>query len=139
MLSISYIAVPVFMDTTTESAHLFYQWVRLYNYGHMTLPALSVLTFALYMYTCHRKREANKPWRIFALAGLATVSMIPFTWIFMVPTNNELFRLREVSKIASTMSISDAKKLVSHWSWLHSTRSCLPLAGAIIGTIGALL
>ena len=56
----------------------------------------------------------------------------------MVPTNNELFRLREVSqREPSVRGIVEAKELVVHWSWLHITRTLLPLAGAIIGAIGA--
>lgn len=55
----------------------------------------------------------------------------------MVPTNNELFRLEEVSKVEPLVKgIVEAKEMVVKWSWLHFIRSLLPLAGAVIGAIG---
>jgi Domain of unknown function (DUF1772) len=63
--------------------------------------------------------------------------MLPFTWFVMVPTNNELFRLEVASKVEPlVMGILGAKELVVKWSWLHFTRSLMPLAGAVLGTVG---
>ncbi len=57
----------------------------------------------------------------------------------MVPTNNELFRLEVVSKAEPLVKgIAEAKELVVKWSWLHLTRSMLPLAGTVLGAVGAL-
>lgn len=137
MMSLSLMAVPVLLDTTTEAPQLFFQWTRMYHYGHQVLPTMAVATFLLYSYTCTKRRSAKKPWGVFALAGMTTVSMLPFTWIFMVPTNNELFRLEAASKAEPlVMGILGAKELVVKWSWLHFTRSLLPLTGAVLGTLG---
>jgi hypothetical protein len=137
MMSLCLVAVPVFLDTTTEAAQLFVQWARMYHYGHRVLPAMAICTLLLYGYTCTKKRGAKRPWGLFALAGATTVSIIPFTWIFMVPTNNELFRLEAASKAEPlVLEISGAKELVVKWTWLHFTRSLLPLGGAILGTLG---
>lgn len=136
-MSLCLIAVPVFLDTTTEAAQLFAQWARMYHYGHRIMPAMAVGTSLLYGYTCIRKRGAHKPWGLVALAGLTTVSIAPFTWIFMVSTNNELFRLESASKAEPLVwGISGAKELVVKWTWLHFTRSLLPLVGAILGILG---
>ena len=133
-MSLSLMAVPVLLDTTTQAPQLFHQWVRMYHYGHQVLPSMAVGVFLFYSYTSAKKRSARKSWGIFALAGLTTMSILLFTWIFMVPTNNELFRLEEVSKAQpSVKGIDEAKALVVKWSWLHLTRSLLPLAGAIMG------
>jgi len=130
-------AVPVLLDTTTEAPQLFFQWTRMYHYGHQVLPTMAVGTFLLYMYTFMKRRTAQKPWANFVLAGVTTLSMLPFTWIFMVPTNNELFRLQKVSMDdPKVMGIEGAKELVVKWTWMHATRSLLPLAGAIMGTVG---
>lgn len=137
MMSLSLMAVPVLLDTTAQAPQLFYQWVRMYHYGHQVLPTMAVGTFLLYSYISVKKRTARKLWGVFALAGLTTLSMLPFTWICMVPTNNELFRLERVSKAEPlVMGIVEAKELVVKWSWLHFTRSMLPLAGAVMGTLG---
>jgi hypothetical protein len=136
MASLSLMAVPVFLDTTTQVPQLFHQWARMYHYGHQVLPTMAVGTFLLYSYVSLKRCGGKKSWGTFTLAGVATLSMVPFTWIFMVSTNNELFRLEEVSKTdPSVMGISEAKDLVVKWSWLHLTRCLMPLAGAIIGTI----
>ena len=135
-MSICLVAVPVLLDTATQPAQLFVQWARLYHYGHRTMPAMAIGTSLLFGYICTQKRRAHKPWGRFALAGVTTVSIAPFTWIFMVPTNNELFRLESASKVEPlVLGISGAKELVVQWTWLHFTRSLLPLVGAILGTL----
>ena len=137
MMSLSLMAIPVLLDTTTQAPQLFHQWVRMYHYGHQVLPTMAIGTCLLYNYTATKKYRAKKPWGLFALAGVTTISILPFTWIFMVPTNNELFRLEAACKTEPLVrGIVEAKDLVVKWSWLHSIRSLLPLAGAIMGTIG---
>ena len=139
MMSLCLVAVPVLLDTTTEAAQLFVQWARMYYYGHRIMPAMAVGTSLLYGHTCTQKRGAHKPWGLFALAGVTTVSIAPFTWIFMVPTNNELFRLESASKAEPlVLGIPAAKALVVKWTWLHFTRSLLPLVGAILGSAGTI-
>ena len=137
-MSLSLMAVPVLLDTTTQAPQLFHQWVRMYHYGHQVLPTMSVGTLLLYSYVSIIKRN-KKSWIVFALAGATTVSMLPFTWAFMVRTNNELFRLEELSKAEPLVKgIEEAKELVVKWSWLHLTRSLLPLTGAVMGIIGTI-
>jgi hypothetical protein len=103
----------------------------MYGYGHQVLPTMAVGTFLLYVYTSVKKRSAQKSWDIFAVAGVTTLSMVPFTWIFMVPMNNELFRFEEVSKVDPlVMGIVEAKELVVKWAWLHVTRLLMPVAGS---------
>ncbi|ERF68106.1 hypothetical protein EPUS_06917 [Endocarpon pusillum Z07020] len=137
MMSLSLMAVPVLLDTTNQAPQLFHQWTRMYHYGHQVLPTLAVGTFLLYGYTSIKKRSTKQSWATFALAGITTLSMLPFTWIFMVPTNNELFRLEELSKAEPLVKgMAEAKELVVKWSWLHLTRSLFPLMGAVMGTLG---
>jgi hypothetical protein len=140
MLSLSLISVPVLLDTTTQAPQLFHQWVRMYHYGHQVLPTMAVGTSLLYAYTAStiKKRQSksddSSKWHVLALAALATVSMVPFTWLVMVPTNNELFRLQRESVVnADVMGFEEARGLVVSWSWMHLTRSLLPLVGAVLG------
>ncbi|KAI0595127.1 hypothetical protein F4775DRAFT_595616 [Biscogniauxia sp. FL1348] len=137
MMSLSLMAVPVLLDSTTQAPQLFHQWTRMYHYGHQVLPTMAVGTLLLHGYTALRRRAAKRSWGIFLLAGIITVSMLPFTWLVMVPTNNELFRLETVSRTdPAVMTIENAKELVVKWSWMHFTRSLMPLTGAILGTLG---
>lgn len=136
-MSLSLMAVPVLLDTTTHAPQLFHEWTRMYHYGHQVLPTMAVGTFMLHGYTALRRRGAKRSWGIFLLAGITTISMLPFTWLIMVPTNNELFRLEAVSRAEPTvMGIEGARELVVRWTWMHFARSLLPLAGAIMGTLG---
>ncbi|ORX99966.1 hypothetical protein BCR34DRAFT_494993 [Clohesyomyces aquaticus] len=148
MLSISLITVPLLLDTNTSSAHMVVQWVRLYHYGHILLPSLSVTTCLFYIYTARSKQNSSSIahqlfWNRYTRAGLVTVLMIPFTLMVMVPTNNTLFRLNEQMKasggggdgIANLESVQD---LVRVWTKMHIGRSLFPLLGAVLG-IRALL
>lgn len=136
-MSLSLMAVPVLLDTTTQATQLYHQWVRMYHYGHQVLPTMAVATFLLYGYAAIKRRRARRSWGIFALAGLTTLSMLPFTWLIMVPTNNELFRRERLGVTdQSIQGIEEAKDLVVKWSWMHLTRSLMPLVGTIVGTLG---
>ncbi|KAI6080420.1 hypothetical protein F4821DRAFT_59409 [Hypoxylon rubiginosum] len=138
MMSLSFIAVPVFLDTTAQAPQLFQQWARMYSYGHQALPTLAVGTCLLHLYTAVKRRGAKKSWGIFAVAGVTTLIMLPFTWLVMTPTNNELFGLVTLSKSEPGIAgIAGARELVARWAKLHLTRSFFPLAGAIFGAIGA--
>ncbi len=138
MLSLSLMAIPVFFETTTEPAQLFHQWARMYHYGHRVAPTMALATSLLYAYTAIHKRAAGRRWVVFAVAGVTTMIMVPFTLIFMVPTNNTLFRLQAESKAAPVASLGEAQELVTKWSRLHVVRSLFPLAGAILGLMGIL-
>jgi hypothetical protein len=105
----------------------------MYHYGHQVLPGMAVTTLMLYGYIAMKKRAGKRPWTIFAVAGAVTVAMLPFTWIFMVPTNNMLFDLEAKSKSGVVTGIAEAQSLVRKWSLLHLARSIFPLAGAASG------
>ncbi|EMD66891.1 hypothetical protein COCSADRAFT_33819 [Bipolaris sorokiniana ND90Pr] len=135
MLSLSAIAIPVYLDTLGTPAQLYSSWARTYHYGHLGLPAMSITTCLLYGIVAQKHKSANRQWRRYVLAALVTVTMVPFTWVFMTSTNNTLFGLHAESEAVGG-SFSDARELVVHWSRLHLLRSLFPLAGAVIGIGG---
>lgn len=135
MTSLSLIAIPVFLDSITRPPQLFYAWERMYHYGHQALPTMSVGAFSLWVYAAAKRRGGKQPWRLCALAGATTVLMVPFTWFFMVPTNNELFRLAAGGSDMRGVTIEDGRTLVVSWARMHLTRAAFPLAGAIFGAI----
>ncbi|KAJ5938718.1 hypothetical protein N7466_001852 [Penicillium verhagenii] len=132
MMSISLITIPVLLDTSTQSRPLLDQFVTLYDYGHKIMPTLSVGTCALYLFIASRKRALDLPWPIYGLAAASTISIVPFTWIFMTPTNNALFAMHA----ASEPDFQEARELSVRWQWLHVIRSLFPLVGAVIGWRG---
>ena len=135
-MNIAILTVPVVLDTTSQPSQLAHQWVRTYHYGHRTFPPISVLTCLLYGYAAFSKHADGSPWRVFAVAGAFTLSMVPFTWIFMTRTNNALFREQRQSKAGQVASLGEVQKLVTKWNGLHTLRSLLPLTGAVFGMLG---
>ena len=143
-MCLSAMVIPVFLDTDTETGptHLLRQWTRLYHYGHMYMPALSVATCGIYGVVASSKYGSNsKQWLVYAAAAVTTIAIVPFTWFVMAPTNNILFRLESSTSYYESASGTDmtfAQELVVKWSRLHSFRSIFPLVGAILGFIGIL-
>lgn len=131
-MCLSIIAIPVLLDTSTSSNQLLDQFVSLYNYGHKIMPALSIGTSAMYIFVASKKQTAGLPWSINALAAATTIAMVPFTLIFMVPTNNALFALHA----SSEASFDEVRGISVRWQWLHIARSLFPLAGAVVGWKG---
>ena len=136
MVNLSTLTVPVLMETTSEASQIVHQWVRVYHYGHIHYPFLAITTCLLYGYMAYTKRTAQKPWQVFALAGATTLSMVPFTWIFMVPTNSALFHSHDLSNAGHQLQWEEIQDLLVTWNGLHFVRSLLPLTGAIFGVLG---
>lgn len=133
MVCLSGVAIPVFLDTDTDAAHLVRQWVHVYHYGHIYMPALCVATCGLYGYIALNRLQH----RIYVLAGLSTIAMVPFTWIFMAPTNNTLFHLDGLDNLSS-IELAAVQDIVIRWSWLHLFRCLFPMVGVLLGFTGLL-
>lgn len=141
MMSLCFIAVPVFLDTTQDAGQLYVQWARMYYYGRALLPILSILTFLLYVHVAGRRWVTGRPWRSWISAGLISTLMIPFTWLVMSPTNDTLFAFEAVAKSGSggvLPTLEEAQSLVAKWSTLHLIRTLFPLVGAIVGGLAGL-
>ena len=139
-MSLSAIMIPVLLDTDTASNDLLRQWARLYHYGHMYMPAVSISATGLYAYVTLRKRASKSTqWPLYAAAGATTIMMVPFTWIMMASTNDTLFRLGTLALAsASAVDLGTVRELVIGWAWLHVVRSVFPLVGAFLGLVGVL-
>ena len=135
MTSLSLVAIPVFLDSIASAPQLFQAWARMYHYGHQAMPAMAVGTLGLWTYAALKRRGAKEPWRALALAGATTALMLPFTWLVMVPTNNELFRLEAVGTEIGNVTLGEARALVESWAGMHLARSVFPLAGAVMGAV----
>ena len=140
MVCLSAVVIPVMLDTNTKSSSLVGQWARLYHYGHIEMPALCIGATSLFGYGAQIKRGAQRPqWSTYALAAATTIAMVPFTWIFMAPTNNILFRMEAMpSEVEASVDLSEVRGLVVRWAWLHAMRSLFPMTGGVLGLTGVL-
>jgi hypothetical protein len=131
-MSISLLAVPTCLDTTLSAFQLVRMWERVFHYGHRALPALALATGGVYASIAFKDQSKRTP---MIVAGLATVSIMPFTWLFMFPTNDRLFAMVEAAD--GEVNFAEARELVVHWCRLHLTRSFFPLIGSIVGLMTA--
>lgn len=130
------LTIPVLLETTQQTSQLLHQWSRVFYSGHRKGPAISIATGLIYSLAAWNKHAAGNPWRIFALAGATTVSMVPYTWIFMQSTNNALFRAEARTKSEQEQSWKEAESLVKAWNRYNAVRALFPLTGAILGLLG---
>lgn len=136
MADLSMVVVPVLLDTVTEARLMVAQWARIYFYGHIIYPGICITTCLLYAYAAYTKQGKGLKWRTWALAAATTIAMVPFTWIFMAPTNNLLFDRHAQSKTGQEIEFNEVVNLITTWAGLHYARCLFPLAGACIGLLG---
>ncbi len=137
IMSVFLITIPVLIDTTKEPARLVNHWRRVYLSGHVKGPAIAATTGLIHGYAAWNKHAAGEPWRVFALAGLTTVCIVPFTLTFMQSTNNALFRADDLAIKGTEPALAEAQRLVIRWGRLNAIRALIPLAGGVLGMLGA--
>ncbi|KAL4993239.1 hypothetical protein BDV10DRAFT_198494 [Aspergillus recurvatus] len=133
MMTITFLFIPVWLDTITRPSYLLDQWLRSFHYGHLGHPTMAVLTLTLYVLSAWQRRSDGKRWKTLLTAGIVTILMSAFTLLFMIPTNTILFEYASGSPGTETVELQEAKRLVLKWGWMHLTRSFFPLIGAAIG------
>jgi hypothetical protein len=94
------------------------------------MPKFAVTTTAAYLYAAYTAQNQGRSWKGLAAGAALTVSIVPFTILFMKSTNELL-----VKAAAGTLEASqeDVAKLIGRWGVLNLVRSLLPLAGAAAG------
>jgi noranthrone monooxygenase len=136
MMNLFLLTIPVMLETTHQPAQLLHQWSCIFYSGHHKGPPISIATGLIYSYAAWSNHTAGIPWKVFALAGALTVGMVPFTWIFMMGTNNALFRAEAKSKSGGGgSSWKEVESLVKTWNGLNAIRALFPLSGAVLGIL----
>ncbi|KAL8963520.1 MAG: hypothetical protein Q9193_000236 [Seirophora villosa] len=142
VLAVSYGFVPSMSQA--PNTLLVREWHTTYGRGAAASPALAMLSTLSYLYLSynlsftlnHHKAE------VYALAAIATGSIVPFTLIVMKTVNGKLYRKVEKSKgldRSEEMSESQDKKgeksqeLLDRWAMLNFGRGLLPFTGACLG------
>ena len=126
------------------------EWKTTYGRGVAASPALAIvstlsfvwLSYSLSFTLNHHKAE------MYALAAVATGSIVPFTLIFMKSVNGKLNHKVENSKHLNRMEEMNETKdkkgehsqeLLDWWAVLNFTRGLLPLAGASLGIYASMM
>ncbi|KAK7453488.1 hypothetical protein VKT23_011765 [Stygiomarasmius scandens] len=130
ILSISYIATPAILDYPFQVAS---QWDDVYTRGSHRMPPLALLSTGAYAYAAYTTTSTDKA-RLFTLAALFTIGIVPYTFGTMLNTNNQLKR-----KIQVAEKDEETIELVKKWKLLNAGRGLLPLVGSVLGIMGLLM
>ena len=130
MMNLFLLTIPLLLETSTSTTHLLRQWNLVFYKGHVQGPSISIATGLTHAFAAWRSGDKR-----FAIAGAITVSMIPYTWIFMRNVNNGLFAASEWADEIKEGSNERVRQLVNTWSRFNAVRALFPLAGAILGMI----
>lgn len=117
------------------------QWRKLFNLGLVWVPPTAVLASASLGYVAYASRSASERefgdksgtasgWKGIALAAAGILSIIPFTLMFMKPTNNTLIA---ESNGAGQLAEREVKALVEWWSRLNLVRGLIGATGTAVG------
>ncbi|KAK4207034.1 putative N-acetyltransferase [Rhypophila decipiens] len=144
-LSLSVILVPRLLES--PSPLILRQWLSAFHQGKKLIPGLSILSslgyFLLSWWHFHPSGGSSTNGRlskIYLLAGVATLSIVPYTRIIMWPTNLKLMAKEEEFSswgvdhvLVTEEEEKGAKYLVDHWGLLNLGRAGLVGLAAVLG------
>lgn len=132
---LSLLAIPGLVSTTTPvpAQLLAQQWAGIYHRGKVLGPQTAVLALCGYGYLAYERRAQGLPWARFVGAAALTLGIVPFTVVFMDPTNQALLRVAAGTSVVEAQALGD---LLVKWKGLNLVRSLFPLAGAALAFLG---
>ncbi|KAL8850502.1 MAG: hypothetical protein Q9221_004550 [Calogaya cf. arnoldii] len=142
VLAVSYGFVPSMSQA--PNTLLVREWKTTYGRGVAASPALAIvssLSFAWLSYSLSFTLNHHRA-EIYALAAIATGSIVPFTIICMKSVNGKLNRKLQDSKHLSRMEEMNesqdkkgekSQELLDWWAIMNFARGLMPLAGASLG------
>lgn len=139
LMSLYTITMPVLVQTSVSTPLLLQQWARIFDRGHVQGPVLAIMTSVTYGYATWLRVQRGENGISCTIAAVLTLSIVPYTWVFMGKINRALFKAVDDSR-KEDMVVDErvAESLVISWSKLHAVRSMLPLVGAVVGLLGML-
>lgn len=129
--------MPVLLATSDPNA-LAQQWQSIYLRGRVQGPAVATVSGLLYAYAAYARSQAGGSGRAPGIAGLVTVSIVPYTLVLMGRVNQKLLELAAAEPASSTAKSEGLRDLVIRWSRLNLIRGLFPLLGGVLGLWGAL-
>ncbi|KAI0403084.1 hypothetical protein F4802DRAFT_572999 [Xylaria palmicola] len=137
LMNIAILDVPVLLEVKAQTSDIVDHWCRIYEYGSRLYPFLSIAICLLYGFALLGGGKPQRYWGTFLGAATITLAMVPYTWIFMMPTNNKLFQAQALHRSGVMTSSEEIQALILTWQKLHFVRSLFPLVGALLGSTRA--
>ncbi|KAN0117622.1 DUF1772 domain containing protein [Hyaloscypha variabilis] len=125
------------------------QWKYIYDDGKIQNPSIAVIAGTSFAYLAWSVRSGTalslivpkNSAQIYTIAAILTYGMIPFTGLFMLPTNEKLMSTanRYVSaKSAGAANDKEVSESLKKWALLSGIRGLLPLLGGIVSMVAIL-
>ncbi|KAI1079038.1 hypothetical protein F5B20DRAFT_190513 [Whalleya microplaca] len=128
--SLSVIGIPTILNTGAPTDVMLRQWRFQFLRGRSFMPIVGTLNAATYLFIAYNYYTIGLEWRGFAAAGFSTFSLVPFTLIFIMGTNNKLLAACSSSdRKEKTMSDATATALIKRWGELNVVRQLVPMIG----------
>lgn len=96
------------------------------------MPKVAGTVALAYAYAAYDAHSRGTSWKGYLSAAALVISIVPFTIVFMTPTNSTLLAAVSGQSVLSQATLSE---LIRKWSFLNITRSFLPLLGAATGFV----
>ncbi|CZR61030.1 uncharacterized protein PAC_10926 [Phialocephala subalpina] len=152
-ITLSTFLIPRLLDSPTPL--MLKQWNTMFQVGRKAGPQLALLSAISYFYLSYKSHLSPLPafsntllskTTSYAIAGLLSIGIVPYTLIFISGTNSKLLKKVEETK---TLKVSDevvevglgnesAHALVDWWGMLNLGRGALLVASGVLGAWTAL-
>ncbi|PVH83182.1 hypothetical protein DL98DRAFT_652755 [Cadophora sp. DSE1049] len=150
-LSTSLNTVPRLLESPPSL--LLQQWGHMYDRGKRTGPPIALLSSTTFLYLAYKAHTSpslsatpNKVWP-YILAGILSISIIPYTFAVLMPTNRQLLRKVEVlgkvelsreDEVEMRDAERSAHQLVDWWGVLNLGRGVLLVCSGVVGVWASL-
>jgi len=124
-------AIPGLLCATAPAQTLAKQWSGIFARGKVQGPMTALLSLAAYGCLAYDGSSRGQRWTPHLIAGGLTIAIVPFTLLFMAPTNNLL--LGAANGTAAHLDEEAVKALLLKWKNLNLTRALFPLCGSVVG------
>ncbi|SMQ51911.1 unnamed protein product [Zymoseptoria tritici ST99CH_3D7] len=147
--AINYITMPVLLIGHSESAlkptssdktgapsipHLNRQWQEVYFRGHRMGPGLAISATLAHGLAAYSADDSTVKW-FFGAAAAASIAVVPYTLLVMLPTNDALHARADAKKDGD----GDDEKtlgLIVKWVGMSKVRANIALLSAILSVVG---
>ncbi|KAG9631630.1 DUF1772-domain-containing protein, partial [Aureobasidium melanogenum] len=149
--ALSLISIPavanIKQDSSLSNAHAVRLWQQNYQRGASQNPPIALgaaVSLGFLAWSLRNLRITTVvglgPGALFAIAAVSTMAIVPFTIVFMRPTNNKLLTLAAKAKKdeLSVKETEDVEGLLERWTALNRLRGVLPMIGAVCACVAVI-
>jgi hypothetical protein len=110
----------------------------IYDFGKLVSPPVTAFSGVLWGTAAYlASSQGSGDGRLYAIAGLLSFGVLPWTVLVMMPVNQELMRRAKVEDESAKFMVESKQSLAS-WDSMNYVRAVLPMVGAWVGLYAAL-